>query len=72
MPVLVEPDSQRAAAMAAMLSDGAHVVASLDHLDSWLQGRPDAGHHTSRHSRFTADAHGSLTGSDHPVHSARM
>jgi pilus assembly protein CpaE len=41
MPVLVEPDSQRAAAMAAMLSDGAHVVASLDHLDSWLQGRPD-------------------------------
>jgi pilus assembly protein CpaE len=41
MPVLVEPDGQRAAAMAAMLSDGAHVVASLDQLTSWLQGRPD-------------------------------
>jgi pilus assembly protein CpaE len=41
MPVLVEADSQRAAAMTAMLPDGGHVVASLERLDSWLQGRPD-------------------------------
>jgi pilus assembly protein CpaE len=41
MPVLVEPDTHRAAAMTAMLPDGAHVVPNLPRLESWLEGRPE-------------------------------
>ncbi|WP_310963160.1 AAA family ATPase [Nocardioides terrisoli] len=41
MPVLVEQDSKQAAAMTALLADGAHVVAGTDQLAAWMQSRPD-------------------------------
>ncbi|MGN6781800.1 MAG: AAA family ATPase [Marmoricola sp.] len=41
MPVLIEHDARRAAAITALLPDGAHVVADANQLDEWLVGRPD-------------------------------
>ncbi|MGN6252340.1 MAG: AAA family ATPase [Marmoricola sp.] len=41
MPVLIEQDARRAAAITALLPDGAHVVADAAELAAWLQGRPD-------------------------------